>query len=56
MKKLLLFSFILVVIASCQEPVKERHIGFHPNQNEDVKNTGWYLGTQEAVDVVVALD
>ena len=56
MKKLLLFSFILVVVASCQEPVKERHIGFHPNQDEDVKSTGWYLGTQEAVDVVVALD
>jgi hypothetical protein len=56
MKKLLLFSFILFVVASCQEPVKKRHIGFHPNQDEDVKNTGWYLGTQEAVDVVVALD
>ena len=56
MKKLLLFSFILVVVESCQEPVKERHIGFHPNQDEDVKSTGWYLGTQEAVDVVVALD
>ena len=56
MKKLLLFSFLLVVIASCQEPVKERQIGFHPNQDEDVKNTGWYLGTQEAIDVVVALD
>ena len=37
MKKLLLFSFILVV-ASCQEPAKERHIRFHPNQDEEVKS------------------
>jgi len=56
MKKLLLFSFILVIVSSCQEPVKERHIEFHPNQDDDVKNTGRYLGTQLAIDAVLEFD
>ena len=56
MKKLALFSFLSALVVSCQAPVKEREIGYHPNQDEDVKNSGWYLGTQEAIDVVLELD
>jgi hypothetical protein len=56
MKKIFLFSLFSIIITACQSPVKEREIGYHPNQDDDVKNTGWYLGTQNAVDVVLALD
>ena len=56
MKREVVLGLMGIFIMACQGPVKEREIGFHPNQDEDVKNTGWYLGTQEAIDVVVALD
>ena len=56
MKREVVLGLMGIFIMACQGPTKEREIGFHPNQDEDVKNTGWYLGTQEAIDVVVALD
>ena len=43
-----------ILITACQSSVKEREIRYHSNQG--IKNTGWYLGTQSAVDVVLALD
>ena len=54
MKKLLWCS-LTVLLFSCQ-PATERHIGFHPNPDKDVAGNGWYLGTNEAIDVVVELD
>lgn len=55
MKKLLFFSLSLALL-SCQTASPEREIGYHPNKDKDVVNTGWYLGTDAAIDVVVALD
>jgi len=56
MKKAIVYSLFCATFLACQAPVKERNIGYHPNPDEDVKETGWYLGTQEAIDVVLALD
>ena len=49
-------TFITILFLSCQNNaiVKERMIGFHPNQG--AQDLGWHLGTQQAVDVVIALD
>jgi|TARA_X000000950_G_scaffold171858_1_gene209389 hypothetical protein len=56
MRKIILPTLLTFILFSCQTSQSEREIGFHPNPNEDVKNTGWYLGTQEAIDVVLELD
>ncbi len=56
MKKAIVYSLFCATFLACQAPVKERNIGYHPNPDEGVKDTGWYLGTQEAIDVVLALD
>lgn len=55
MKKIVLCSLVGLILA-CQPQATEREIGFHPNPDPDVANTGWYLGTDAAIDVVVALD
>ena len=49
-------TFITILFLSCQNNaiVKERMIGFHPNQG--AQDLGWHLGIQQAVDVVIALD
>jgi len=55
MKKLSLI-FISILLFSCQNKTvqKERMIGFHPNKA--AQDLGWHLGTQAAIDVVIALD
>ena len=55
MKKTLL-SIITFTLISCQTVSSEREIGYHPNTDPDVANTGWYLGTDTAIDVVLRLD
>jgi len=55
MKKIVFCSFVSLILA-CQPQTTEREIGFHPNPDPDVAKTGWYLGTNVAIDVVVELD
>lgn len=54
--KYITIPLITIFFLSCQNTpaVKERMIGFHPNQA--AQDLGWHLGTQQAVDVVIALD
>tara|TARA_B100001996_G_C18565439_1_gene556309 strand:- start:62 stop:562 length:501 start_codon:yes stop_codon:yes gene_type:complete len=56
MKKLVSMVTIVLFVFACQpnKTQKEKMIGFHPN--EQAQDLGWHLGTQEAIDVVVALD
>jgi len=56
MKKLITLVIIVLFVFACQpnKVIKDRMIGFHPN--EQAQDLGWHLGTQEAIDVVIALD
>ena len=53
--KLLVASLLLsACITQNTEAAKERMIGFHPNP--DIPELQWHLGTQSAINRVVALD
>ena len=59
MKKLYLLSIIVLAVA-CTPPAPtvvesvERSIGFH--SNNELKEFKWHLGTEDAIDLVKALD
>jgi hypothetical protein len=53
---IILSAFAVACTAPVPSPAEERNIGFHPNPDADIKDTGWYLGTQEAIEVVLQLD
>jgi hypothetical protein len=57
MKNFLKIIAVVLIFVSCTqntETPKERMIGFHPNP--DLSDLQWHLGTQEAIDQVIALD
>ena len=56
MKNLIKLFVITLVLSSCSTTTetKERMIGFHPNQK--IQDLKWHLGTQEAIDHVIAVD
>ena len=57
MKNLIKLFVITLVLSSCSTTTgetKERMIGFHPNK--EIQDLKWHLGTQEAIDHVIAVD
>ena len=58
MKNILRLLVASLLLSACTtqntEAAKERMIGFHPNP--DIPELQWHLGTQGAIDRVVALD
>ena len=58
MKNLIKLFAIALVLSSCTTTstteAKERMIGFHPNP--EIQDLKWHLGTQEAIDHVIAVD
>jgi hypothetical protein len=53
MKNLTLTIFLLLIFSACETQMQERSIGFVTGENSD---TQWYLGTQEAIDIVSLVD
>ena len=58
MKNILRLLVASLLLSACTtqntEAAKERMIGFHPNP--DITELQWHLGTQGAIDRVIALD
>ena len=58
MKNLVKLLVVSLMLSACTtqntEAAKERMIGFHPNP--EIQELQWHLGTQKAIDRVIALD